>query len=133
MLDLFSAVKVRYNATDLKDNFTGISAGEAPPDTPRPYLVAMPNSETRTGRSNVGGYFGEEFSIQVIATEFEQATGLAYLLQDRLLVPPMGFIGSSSRLLLVEEADLSWFEEDGYWRVQCNFRATVGKPGRPRG
>lgn len=135
MTDLFTAIGVRYNATELKDVLNGIFVGTAWPNTDRPYAVVMPLVEVPSSRTNKGRYRDATFTVEVLADDSGSADVLARLIHERLTKPPLEFVADPQtgavppgRVVRLEEGTITYTEEDQYWRAVVEFTATVTRP-----
>jgi hypothetical protein len=126
MLDLFNAIESRWGATDLATEFTGVFGGTADPLTPRPYAVVKPDKDSQSATTNKGAYGELTFGVEVVHDNLQEATRLAYLVQSRLSKPPLD-VTAAGRLVRLIAGDVSWVEEDQYWRVIADFRGVVGR------
>jgi hypothetical protein len=115
MLDLFNAIESRWGATDLATEFTGVFGGTADPLT-----------DSQSATTNKGAYGELTFGVEVVHDNLQEATRLAYLVQSRLSKPPLD-VTAAGRLVRLIAGDVSWVEEDQYWRVIADFRGVVGR------
>jgi hypothetical protein len=129
LLDVFPAVSQRWQNTDLAAAIPQVFGGSADATAVRPYAIVKPMQEVTRSRTNKGRYAEFTFEVHVVAEDFDSASILGSLVQERLVSPPMTFAGSASRFLSCVEGVMRWQEEDQYWIVVVELVVTGARPG----
>jgi hypothetical protein len=136
VLLLFEAIKTVWDSSGIVASFPGgiHASGTVPADARRPYVVALPLTDSPRLKTNKGRYPDLHLQFEVLADEFESGTALAYqwrdvLLAGRLILPPATLPGESSeRLVVLLEGPITWQEEDLFWRILVEFTGKVARP-----
>lgn len=128
MLDLLTAIRTRYLATDLSDPespdyLTGVYRDSADATAVRPYAIVLPGSRTPYLKSNKGRYLEEDVQIDVVHAESDEAMRLADVLQDAMLDPPLAYQTAGGRLMEFREGTTRHQREDEFWRSMVTFTA----------
>lgn len=129
-IELFKALKIKWDAADLKGN--GIAAyrvGEIEPKKPRPYVTLAPLSESPIAVTNKGKYELVVFEVGAVVDAFEECSVYGKLVQNATegQESSIDMSPSSMRLLHAKRTGGRYEEIQNFWVYWQEFSCKVAR------